>query len=368
MDFEELDCIDYDKINRCIKEILDDDEIKDKLQLIDGVRELAIMTLNVCEKFEIFEDFSDRMKFNDSINLTYEFFNSISKEYGYRFLNILNNDYIITNNSKKMIARFNVMSEDSHEEDRYGYVYSDGSIIFNLNGTVGDVYNIMHEFTHKLIVPTFRDKDGDLNGSVYLLEYFFGEISTILNELLLDDYIINRYGNIIDSTVNINNRFVYTFVNSASLLLEFDLLDLYKKSGKIDKEILIKFFESLDKNDIIYNAYEECLDGVVDVMSSGCRDDFLEEQLYIIGISVASYFHNEIKNNPDKIKDIIIFNSILGHSDYELNKDMRRLSNMNIPIFKNGKICLDDKVVDMFRQSLEMEVNDCLVKKRSKKK
>ena len=30
MDFEELDCIDYDKINRCIKEILDDDEIKDK--------------------------------------------------------------------------------------------------------------------------------------------------------------------------------------------------------------------------------------------------------------------------------------------------------------------------------------------------
>ena len=357
MDFKALDNIDYDAIEYSIREKLEDKNEMIKYQFLCNVRKLAMMVIDNCYELEGTQDFSTKMKLNDSIQLSYHFFNSISKDYGYRFLNILNNEYVKDDNGRNYSVYFAMMDEEACESDRCSLIEADGSLELSMNGTIGDVYTIVHEFTHKLIVPVFRDKNGELDDDTYILEDLFREVPTVLNEFLLDDYILDSYGNISDKSVNKINRLFYACDNAIILLFVSDLLNLYKVYGKIDKDILVSFFDNMDKDSIIYELYMEC---GVDILEQIPEIDLLGIQSYIIAVCVASFLHKQIKDNPSRINDVIQFNSILGNSSYELYRDVKTLSKMNIPIITKKGIVIDDDCVNIFENCLEEDVKDCI--------
>ena len=354
----------YDKLNAAIKKSLSDRDLQYQLLYFDEIVKLAIMIINNTPRLE-FESYTTDVSLNTSIDNAINFFNEIKPEYAYMLENILRE--VGTYKGKKDYSvRFFRISEERQRMDpmvgNNSHVKTDGFVHIDYSNTLDDTFSLVHEITHKFSQPKNQDST---------IKQFLGETSTISMEFLLEDYLLKNtnYDNR-EVLIQKNNRLATTYDDALALLFENILLKLYKQNNNcITKEILLNYLNSMDKNSRIYELFLERGERYLnDIVNKGCLQ-FYKRQRYVIGVVLASYFHNKIKNDKEMINVLCYLIDILGHTDFLAEEDLRILSNLDIPIVKHGNLSISEDDIITLIDCYRNEVSDVMAyqNKNSKK-
>lgn len=173
------------------------------------------------------------------LDVSHAFFSEISEDLGKQFLDDVNNNKIKFTNSKEQ--QTSVFSAVRDSETRK---LKDFEINIKYTGTVNNIFEIIHEYTHKLVEkinqPINRDKT---------FVDSCDEGAAIYAELLLLDK-LNKMGFVkSDLKIQIGNR-ISTVINGPLELYETLLLIQYITSGLSEEVIKSKYQE---KNPYLYD-------------------------------------------------------------------------------------------------------------------
>lgn len=338
----------YDKLNEAIKNSLSDKDLQYQLLYFDEIVKLAIMIINNTPRLE-FKGYTTDVSLNASIDNVIRFLNTIKPEYAYMLENILREVGTYRGKDDYSVRFYRVLDNKANDS----YVRTDGFVHIDYSNTLDDTFTIAHEITHKFSQPKNQDST---------IKEFLGETSTISMEFLLEDYLLKNadYDNH-EVLIRKNNRLATTYDDALALLFENILLKLYKQNNNcITKEILLNYLNSMDKNSRIYELFLERGERYLnDIVNKGCLQ-FYKRQRYVIGVVLASYFHNKIKNDKEMINVLCYLIDILGHTDFLAEEDLRILSNLDIPIVKHGNLSISEDDIITLIDCYRNEVSDVM--------
>lgn len=340
----------YDNLNKAIKNSLDNPELQYQFRYFDEISKLSKIVIDSTDNLNFKKTFS-YIPINDSIQNALSFFSSINPQYSYMFQNILQEN-VSGDYSVKFLKTLdsNQLEENMARESR---VTKDGKVYIYYSNTLEDIFNITHEITHKFSQPKNQ-------GST--IKQFLGETSSIAMEFLLQDYLFQK-SDYDDNEIlaHKNNRLLETYDDACSVLFENILLKLYKESnGCVTQELLFEYLNSIDKDSNLYNILSSRGEQYLNEIVNSGHLNFYIRQRYVIGTVLASYYHDKIKNNPENVSQLCYLIDILGHTDLLADVDLKALSNLEVPIFKNCEINIDETEVSKLSKIYKSEVLDVL--------
>lgn len=339
----------YDKLNLAIKNSLNDTLFQHQLYYFGEIVKLANIVIENTPEICI-KDYSLVVPLNTSIQIAISFFNTINPNYSNMFQNILweKNTY---DNKEYYSVKFHKVK---HPRESMSEVRADGYVHLSYSDTLDDVFSICHEITHRFSAP---------KNQTSIIKQFLGETSTICIEFLLQDYLIDNEEYCSDEILKRkNNRLMfYTYDDAGSMIFEHILLQLYKKNNNyITEDILLKYLDSIDKNTNLYKLMiHRGMRYLNEIVVSG-HLNFPQRQRYVIGALLASDFHNKIKSDPQKISQLCDLIDILGHTDLSTEDDLKKLSTLDIPIVKNGKLSINESDIIRLSSCYKNEVLDVM--------
>ena len=272
----------YDKLNLAIKNTLEDERLKYHLQYLDEVVKLASIIIENTKDLVV-DNYYTNVSLDNSIDIVTNFFSKINGEYASRFLKLLKEKDIYDGKACN-IVNFNKI--DSPRIDR-SEVRDDGSLHIDYSETLADAFNISHEFTHKFSKQKYKDST---------IKQFLGESTTLTIEFLLEDYLLEGSGYDKDEIkIRKTNRLKETYDDATAVIFEHTLLKLYKENnGMLNEEILLNYLNSLPKDSRLYEAFFHNSKRYLDDIVSKGHLQFSYRQRYVIGVVLASYFHDNI--------------------------------------------------------------------------
>ena len=338
----------YDKLNLAIKNTLEDERLKYHLQYLDEVVKLASIIIENTKDLVV-DNYYTNVSLDNSIDIVTNFFSKINVEYASRFLKLLK-EKDIYNGKACNIVNFNKI--DSPRIDR-SEVRDDGSLHIDYSETLADAFNISHEFTHKFSKQKYKDST---------IKQFLGESTTLTIEFLLEDYLLESSGYDKDEIkIRKTNRLKETYDNATAVIFEHTLLKLYKKSnGRLNEEILVNYLNSFPKDSRLYESFfhnsKRYLD---DIVSKGYLQ-FSYRQRYVIGVVLASYFHDSITKDESYKDRLFYLIEILGHTDMTSLDDLKALEKLEIPVIEEGNFKVNPNNIEKLSDCYKKEVNDVL--------
>lgn len=349
----------YKRVNKYLRkfsQVVDGDYFKNIHKLMDYVLENSSVIPDDCPSDGVFSS----IDINDSVEIVADFFRTINPMYEQMFRNMVR-ELSTTFISREQLVR---MKED-YMEVSSGVEIMDDTIYTCIcyDNTIRDCYMLVHEFCHRF---SLTKNDVELK----LIQGVFAEVDAITLELLLQDYLYDKYG----SSMKANFKLYYRLINikgncqnyveyyqgdnvviSHTYIME-DLLDLYKENGKLDEQIFMKYYNSLEDNSNAYFSWDSYdRDDIFEYLSKG----FLPYgSAHFVGALLAFYIYQEIKKNPDNIKMFTTMFEVLGYADFEQEKALAKLEQVGIPIVKTGKIVIDEDAMGKLIEAYQKELND----------
>ena len=348
----------YTRLNLAIQNSLNDNGLQFQLKYFDEITKLAYIIIEKTPDLNSIE-YSSNVSLNTSIQTVIDFFDSIKPEYSYMFKNILQEKNTYNNKEDYSVKFYKIINKGENEEyagqhrSNESEVRKDGFVHIDFAENLDDIFTITHEITHKFSQPKNQDST---------MKQFLGETSTITMEFLLQDYLFNNT-NYSDDEIIIrkNNRLVATYDDAGAIIVENILLKLYKQNNNcITKDILLNYLNSIDKNLKIYELLStRCEKYLNEIVKSGSLQ-FYRRQRYVIGTILASDFHNKIKNNPEKTSQLCYLINILGHTDDDIDNDLKVLDTLDIPIINNGELSISTDNIIRLSDCYKNEVDNVL--------
>ena len=331
----------YDLLNGIIKEFLNDDISKLYLDNLDEVVKLAKVFLENYYDTDILT-YDDDVLLLDSINISRDFFLTLSEDYLNRLDEIFYSEDIYDGKIDNVVSFFKVPKKLTYQFNRSG-VDEDGKVFIDYNETLEDVFNIVHEFTHRF---SFIKNN---NSS---LKKIFGETPTILSELLVEEYLLkNNSFSENEIFKHKINRFKAVYDDSLSILVQSILISLYKENGFINDKILINYLNSLDKESKLYEIlFTNGLSLIKDIIKRESID-FYNRQRYVIGFFCALKMKND--GNINDFKELV---EVLKKDDISTLEDQEKLRSF-IPIIGDNKLFIDNSTIDLFVSLFSNEKN-----------
>ncbi len=328
----------YSLLNDVIKEFLDDSNLKLYLDNLDEVVRLANIIVENYYDTDILT-YDDDILLSQSVNISRNFFLTISDEYSKKFDELLSSNDIYNGVLDNIVSFFKVPKKLTYQFNRSG-VDEDGRVFIDYNETLEDIFNIVHEFTHRF---SFIKNN---NSS---LKKFFGETPTILSEFLLEEYLLDNGSFSKEEILKHKiNRFKGVYDDSLAIIVQSILINLYRQNGFVNEEILLNYLDSLDKSSKLYEIL--CTKSVSLIKEIIKREgiDFYNRQRYIIGLFCALNMMND--------KNIINFKilvEVLKNDDSTTLVDQEKLRQF-IPIIGCDRLLIDDSIIN----SLTILFND----------
>lgn len=276
--------IDYKKINDDLYNYLEGATPYD----FNYIRGLNDIIVSDSTNFS-YQDYKSYIKVYDSLKLTSEFFKTISEDYSKYF-------------ERKL---YDGTMDISYEHD-FGLSYYDvknqrKQMLIPIENNIHDSFVMIHEL--------FHNKNLVVN-SESITRHLFTESISILGELLYRDYLIqnNLYNH--DARKHINDLFWSSKRIAMQNDFEIKFMDYFLNYGYVDRDVVS--WLSFDKK----NEYNwQIVYSLMDINKNG-GFNFDDNQRYSIGILFASYMHQRILKDKNKLLELIEINEFVNEIYY----------------------------------------------------
>ena len=164
-------------------------------------------------------------------NILIEYLEQLNSEYrDYFIIKTMDNTIVYEENQFEKTAYFD------YDEDNDKYI-----IYIPLNGTLRDIFTIIHELIH----------NKNFNAKKYsLTRTFFTEFLSLLAELLLEDYLKEK--KIKDYKIHNNADLYYFQLISLEVDFNIKLIDSYLASGYLDEKIIRQILYNYNQSELNY--------------------------------------------------------------------------------------------------------------------
>lgn len=147
------------------------------------------------------------------------------------------NELLSANELSKEIYDLAIEMEDENLKEHINVVTDDGKLIVTLTGTIEDIYLIVHESIHKIYHQPSIENDFFKDISTGFNQIFLVEVSSIIAELMLKDY-LEREKIGVETSEHIRMRFNNTREELAKFHFEMILTKIYNKYHKITDKLI----------------------------------------------------------------------------------------------------------------------------------
>lgn len=284
-------------LNNIILKYVTDAELYDfsELSAIDSITNVILSS-----RMPSFRDkIKNRFGLSKSLELSFEFFNTLGENYGRYFLNRVNGDGIIFVYDPKGIETATSYHDNGEKK-----------IYFPYSKKITDCFTITHEILH--------DMNLDVN-NVNEVRNLYTEYISILGELFLSDYISYNY----DIKCSINNRYTFNscFLKAISVRFYIDLIKCFLDNGNIDIYNLEKIISK-------YNPYyHNYLIKLADKFIVNDNFPIYYEYRYLIGILLSCYSKDLYDNGEF---DINMFKYINENINDIIDEDIYDLLSLEV--------------------------------------
>lgn len=210
----------------------------------------------------------------------HSFLNSFGQEYASYYLNILSFD----------ANRVRFVSEQG-ENNISSNLDEDGTTTIVLDGTIKDLFKIVHELTHCVYFQNFPVKERPNNFD------FLIEVNSITMELLLYEYLVQNDLYSQEACKFMNNRFVLFETYNGCFLFEMLLFRIVEKHKTLSKRLLNKYIDQADDELKPYFRYYR--DNLKDIITYGFS--FTTLNRYISAILFACYLKKRIIEDKSQV-------------------------------------------------------------------
>ena len=246
------------------------------------IRRIIDIILNNKHHFE-YREFNTYIELYKSLTLVYKFLKELNPNYEKYFERKLDDGTFSFDYNYDM-----------------GYSYLDKNlhkrILIPVKNDIHDAFVIIHELMHNKNLTIESDS---------ITRHLFTESLSILGEMLFHDYLIKKNIYVHDANKHISD--VFWAASRITMKNDFEVKLCIQYLN--DKYINSNTIKDLSCNDDEYNwqIYYSIIDAVK--ANSLALDT---DQRYSIGIVFASYMHQRIKNNPNKIEELFDLNEIVN--------------------------------------------------------
>lgn len=214
-------------------------------------------------------------------------------------LNIQYRDYFILKTMDGTIVydegQFDKTAYFRYDEENKKHI-----IYIPLTGTLHDIYVIIHELFHSINFDVNKES---------MTRVVFTEFLSLLSELLLEDYL--KMKKIKDSRINNNANLEYLQFISLEVDFNIKLIDSYLEYGYLNEKNIRQIFYRYTDSEMEYIKY------VIEKIFNNQALTIDEEQIYIIGIFLATYTYYRIQSNPKNIQEFFEMNEVINNYSIE---------------------------------------------------
>ena len=278
-------------------------------------RRINDIVFNDCN-YSYYLEYRRKYSFNQIDNMVNDFLLKINYDY-YLYYQLRKNDgTIIFDDKKSYYSAYSYYDSSNNKR----------SIYIPISHTLEDAFSIIHELNHDKNIVELGESSTRM---------LFTESLSILIELLFEDYL--KKGKITDYKVN--NNYTLDAINYKSLYIDLviKLIDLYITKYNINYNDFSNMINNYNNN-----QRKDLNQIVLEIIEEDCVDvDF--EFRYILGILIATYLYDKIKNDKNSIQELFEMNDIIrmfnyrqvfGYLDLECNGD--DLTNNGYLILENS--------------------------------
>ena len=302
-----------------INNTLNDERICEYLSNIEQVKDFSYIVIKNTDK-PTKNTYKNYIDINESIRCVGNFFNSIDKNLGSMYENIIQekNNY---NGIETTSVKFFHLPKECVDFNRSG-LKNDGSVIVDYSELLYDMYIIAHEITHKFSFQ--KNNNSKINGLIR-------EVPSITMELLLEDYLLkNTQYSRDEILVNRNNELYELYNNSLKFMYEYIILDLYDRKGYISRDIVEDYIKK-EYSDISDKLLEE-KDETLNYLKQYNKLGFYKRQRYILGMLFAINMSKNFNNDYSELFNLI---SVLGNTDINIKEGGEKLDSLNLRRIKD---------------------------------
>lgn len=195
----------------------------------------------------------------------------------------------------------------------------------DFNQNWNDICILSHELTHNFVLPTmYMDRANQCN----LITELLIEVPSIIVELLSEDYLLEKRNIDIHSMEKLR---IYNLIDVRQFFYDENghviegfqgIVDLIQDNSNVTPEL-----ESLVNNNML-DDFNFSMIG------------FLNSYTYVIGILIASYIYQKIKENPENIQMFDSMLTIIAKGFAYPEECIQLLEQMGIPIVNDGMFSL----------------------------
>ena len=263
---------------------------------------------------EIINEITDNQNVDPNIIISdcCDFFSSINPQYGEMARNIIRNPQQL---------KFRCLSKPQRELNSH-------QNRVDINQNWHDVCILSHEVTHGFVIPTnYGDREKQFN----LITELLMEVPSITVELLTKDFLLEKR--------NIE-------VNSLVKLRMFNLSNIYQKlydeNGRV-VEGLQGVIDFIQDNSNVNPELESLINNHILDDFEFFMMIFLSSFVYVIGVLIASYIYQRIKENPQNIHLFDDMLTVLAKGFTYPEECIQLLERIGIPIVNDGKFSLTEE-------------------------
>ena len=276
--------IDYKKINDDLYNYLDG-AIPYDFNYIRGINDIIVANPTSFS----YQDYKSYIKVYDSLTMVRD------------FLKIINEDYADYFERKLYDGTMDISYDNESGLSYYDYENKRKQMIIPIENNIHDSFVMIHEL--------FHNKNLVVN-SESITRHLFTESISILGELLYRDYLIqnNLYNH--DARKHINDLFWSGKRIAMQNDFEIKFMDYFLNYGYVDRDVVS--WLSFDKD----NEYNwQIVYSLMDINKKG-GFNFDDNQRYSIGILFASYMHQRILKDKNKLLELIEINEFINEIYY----------------------------------------------------
>lgn len=305
-----------EKLNRIVKQFIDDYEIKDFSEFAFITNLLSIIdNYNYNLKIVVAKK---KISLNKSFKYSYDFLKTIDSKYS---------KYLLEAKSKKI---FHIGKESySNWENNEKY------ISLFLQNNINDTYSITHELIHATSI------NGD---QVTLTRCLFCEVFSILGELLQQDFFSKTSK---PKDYSLNNKAILNGIicKKDIIFFEMEIIRTYLENGYITEIELINILSKYNKKN-----FNEVANHFYSIMENE-ELTYGFEQRYIIGYLISCYMHDHILENSKNINEFIELNDNINYFEiYDV------LDYLNLEYEKNTILNLTKESYEKLNKSFIKEL------------
>ena len=312
--------MDFKKLNRIVDDFIN--KYRFHVEVLPMIVDYSKRVLDE-QLPDVSNDWSRKIKINDSINIVYKFLETIDVSLANQFLNILNSCDEYGNPYVSILPRNEY--PNGHDEVR------DGKVYVYYDNTPNDPFCVLHEMLHKMNECFIVNENNEKEES--FTRIFLGETVSILGEMMLGNYMVQN-GFISESDFNLRKNFRLNEAreDAIDVIIENELINL-KLSGKnITLDSLNSLFNSYDKSLVEYSVLKDeknDLRRINGVLKNNCLSLYKSSRYVIAQVlcdrflksdSLIDDFVRLYYSVGDSNSDIVeVFNDIISD-----NKDIKR--------------------------------------------